>query len=139
MKLASIILSIMPLWLLTSCMAMDSGIMETESISLNGIVTDEECNPIDHIKVTLEWNDPAYSPLIAYTSTRGEFHADLEFCHLQYPATVSIELTDMDGPANGGEFETKTDEITILEEGALETIIYRLTRATASESIQQSL
>ena len=120
-------------------MSMDPGAMGTDNISLNGMVTDEEGDPIDHIMVTLEWDDDSFSPLIVYTSTKGEFHADLEFSHLHYPTTVSIVLSDTDGPENGGEFLSKTDQITIEEEGVLEKITYQLTRATASESSPQSL
>ena len=139
MKRISTILGIMSLWFLTSCMAMDSGIMRTDTINLNGIVTDDEGNPINHIKVTLEWDEASFSPLSVYTSTNGEFYADLDFYYLRYPTTVSVELSDPDGPENGGEFVAKTDEITIHEAGPLEPITYQLTRATASESSPQSL
>ena len=139
MRQISIILSIISLWLISSCMAMDSGIMGTDTISLNGIVTDDEGNPINHIKVTLEWDDDYFSPLSVYTSTKGEFHADLDFCSLRCPTTVSLVLSDPDGPENGGEFETSTFEYTINEEGPVSQITYRLTRATASESSPQSL
>ena len=139
MRQISIILSATSLWLMSSCMAMDPGIMETDTINLNGMVTDDEGNPINHIRVTLEWADPAFSPLVVYTSTNGEFYADLDFYYLRYPTTVLIGLSDPDGPENGGEFAAKTDEITIHEAGPLEPITYRLTRATASESSPQSL
>ena len=139
MRRISIILSIMSLWLLTSCMAMEPGIMSTDTISISGIVTDDAGNPINHIKVTLEWDEASFSPLSVYTSTNGEFYADLDFHYLRYPTTVSIGLSDPDGPENGGEFAAKRDAITIHEAGPLEPITYRLTRATASESNQQSL
>ena len=139
MKQISTILGIMSLWFLTSCMAMDSGIMRTDTINLNGIVTDDEGNPINHIRITLEWDDQAFSPLTVYTSTDGEFSADLDYYYLRYPTTVLIEISDPDGPENGGEFAAKTDEITIHEAGPLEPITYQLTRATASESSPQSL
>ena len=139
MKRISTILGIMSLWFLTSCMAMDSGIMRTDTINLNGIVTDDEGNPINHIRITLEWDDQAFSPLTVYTSTDGEFSANLDYYYLRYPTTVLIEISDPDGPENGGEFAAKTDAITIHEAGPLEPIIYQLTRATASESSPQSL
>ena len=44
-------------------MAMDPEIMGTETIRLNGIVIDDEGNPINHIRITLEWDDQAFSPL----------------------------------------------------------------------------
>ena len=139
MKQISIISGIVSLWLITSCMAMDPGIMVTDTINLNGTVTDDEGNPINHIRITLEWEDRAFSPLTVYTSTNGEFYADLDFYYLRYPTTVLIGLSDPDGPENGGEFAAKTDAITIHEAGPLEPITYRLTRATASESSPQSL
>ena len=139
MRQISVILSVISLWIMSSCMGMDPEIMGTETISLNGIVIEDEGNPINHIRVTLKWNDTAFSPLVVYTSTKGEFYADLDFYHLRYPTTVSIGLSDPDGPENGGEFAAKTDAITIHEAGPLEPITYRLTRATASESSPQSL
>ena len=129
----------MSLWLLTSCMAMEPGIMSTDTISISGVVTDDAGNPINHIKVTLEWDEALFSPLSVYTSTNGEFYADLDFYNLRYPTTVMIGLSDPDGPENGGEFAAKTDAITIHEAGPLEPITYQLTRATASESSPQSL
>ena len=139
MKQISTILGIMSLWFLTSCMAMDPGIMVTDTINLNGIVTDDEGNPINHIRITLEWDDQAFSPLTVYTSTDGEFSADLDYYYLRFPTTVLIEISDSDGPENGGEFATKTDAVTIHEAGPLEPITCQLTRATASESSPQSL
>ena len=113
--------------------------MVTDTINLNGTVTDDEGNPINHIRITLEWEERAFSPLTVYTSTNGEFYADLDFYNLRYPTTVMIGLSDPDGPENGGEFAAKTDAITIHEAGPLKPITYRLTRATASESSPQSL
>ena len=138
MRKISSILSIISLVLLTSCMAMEPGIMITDTINLNGTVIDDDGNPIEHIKVTFEWESP-FSPLTVYSSANGIFSADLDFTYLTYPITISIELSDADGPENGGEFESKTDEITIFEEGPLAPITYQLTRATASESSPQSL
>ena len=139
MRQISIISGIVSLWLITSCMAMDPGIMVTATIILNGTVTDDEGNPINHIRITLEWEERAFSPLTVYTSTNGEFYADLDFYNLRYPTTVMIGLSDPDGPENGGEFAAKTDAITIHEAGPLKPITYRLTRATASENSPQSL
>lgn len=138
MRKISGILSIMSLWMLTSCMAMDPSAMGTYTINMNGIVTDEADNPIEHIKVRLEWDSP-FSPIVVYSSANGIFSADLDFYDLTYPVTIAIELSDTDGEANGGEFESKTDEITILEEGPPTPITYRLSLSTASESSPQSL
>ena len=138
MRKISSILSIISLVLLTSCMAMDPGIMITDTINLNGTVIDDDGNPIEHIKVTFEWESP-FSPLDVYSSANGIFSADIDFTYLTYPITISIKLSDDDGPEYGGEFESKTDEITIFEEGPLSPITKQLTRATASESSPQSL
>ena len=139
MRQISIISGIVSLWLITSCMAMDPGIMVTDTINLNGTVTDDEGNPINHIRITLEWEERAFSPLTVYTSTNGEFYADLDFYNLRYPTTVMIGLSDPDGPENGGEFAAKTDAITIHEAGPPKPITSRLTRATPSESSPQSM
>ena len=136
MRKISGIFGIMALLLLTSCMAMDAGYMET--INLNGTITDETGTPIEHIKVTLNWQS-SYSPLTVYSSANGIFSADLDFPYLRYPITISIELSDTDGPENGGEFASKTDEIIIFEEGPLAPITYQMTLATALESSPQSL
>ena len=138
MRKISSILSIISLVLLTSCMAMEPGIMITDTINLNGTVIDDDGNPIEHIKVTFEWESP-FSPLDVYSSANGIFSADIDFTYLTYPITISIKLSDDDGPEYGGEFESKTDEITIFEEGPLSPITKQLTRATASESSPQSL
>ena len=138
MRKISSILSIISLVLLTSCMAMDPGIMITDTINLNGTVIDKAGNPIEHIRVTFEWESP-FSPLTVYSSANGIFSADLDFTYLTYPITISINLSDADGPEYGGEFESKTHEITIFEEGDMSPITCQLTRATASESSPQSL
>ena len=133
----------MSLWLLTSCMAMEPGIMSTDTISISGIVTDDAGNPINHIKVTLEWDEASFSPLSVYTSTNGEFYADLDFHYLRYPTTVSIGLSDPDGPENGGEFETLTDQIILFQNVSKEgngsiSLDYQMTRATREENNPQS-
>ena len=81
--------------------------------------------------------------MVVYSSPKGIFTADIEFIELTYPITVSVEISDIDGKENGGLFQTRNDEFTILEENYAGTsnapIVYRLTRATASESSPQSL
>ena len=144
MKKVSIILLTLTLWIMTSCSAgipYDSSNI-ADTISLTGMVTDEEDNPIEHIRIAMEWDSP-FSPMVVYSSANGIFQADLDFSYLRYPITISLEMSDTDGPDNGGEFETRKDEITIMEDSdinmPLTPITYRLTRATASESSPQSL
>lgn len=143
MKGASIIFTILTIGILSSCMAPYHDDMHpAESIMVNGLIVDENEKPINHIKVTMEWDSP-YSPMVVYSSPKGIFTADLEFIELTYPITVSVEISDIDGKENGGLFQTRNDEFTILEENYAGTsnapIVYRLTRATASESSPQSL
>ena len=143
MKGSSIIFTVLTLGILSSCMATISDHMpDTESIRVDGLVVDETDKPINHIKVTMEWDSP-YSPMAVYSSPKGTFTADLEFYRPTYPITVSVTISDIDGEENGGLFQTRNDEFTILEEGysgnSAAPIVYRLTRATASESSPQSL
>jgi hypothetical protein len=115
---------------------------DPEIIRVDGLVVDENDRPVNHIKVSMEWDSP-YSPMVVYSSPKGTFTADLEFIRPTYPVTVSVTISDIDGEENGGSFQTREDEFTILEEGysgsSTAPIVYRLTRATASESSQQSL
>ena len=144
MKKVSIILMTLTLWLVASCSAGGpyDGPYIAETISLTGLVTDEEENPINHIRIFMEWDSP-FSPIAVYSSANGIFQADLDFSYIRYPLTISLEISDIDGHENGGEFETRTDTITLLERSdinsPLSSIIYRLTRATASENSPQSL
>ena len=143
MKGASIIPAILALGIIGSCMApIHSDMYDTERINVNGLVVDENEKPINHIKVTMEWDSP-YSPMVVYSSPKGDFSAALEFYRQTYPVTVSVTISYIDGEENGGLFQTRNDEFTILEEGyssdSNAPIVYQLTRATASESSQQSL
>lgn len=142
MKGTSIILCILALGLLSSCMAADHETVPYESILVEGLVIDEDEAPIDHIKITMNWDSP-FSPMVVYSSPKGIFRSELMFYNLTYPLTVSVEISDIDGEENGGLFQTREDEIIILEENysGIEPspITYVLTRATASENNRQSL
>lgn len=143
MKGPSIIISILTLGLLSSCMAaIHDYAPDTDSIRINGLVVDEGERPVDHIQVTMEWDSPD-SPMVVYSSPKGAFSAEIEVFRHAYPVTVSVMITDVDGEENGGFFQKMNDEFTILEEGyygnSNTPIVYRLTRATASESNRQSL
>lgn len=95
--------------------------------NINGIVTDAEGNPINHIKVTIT---QIADPIIVYTSRRGEFVADIDL----HDGMLNIYLEDIDGAENGGEFEPLSDMITVLEDQESLTLEYRMTLATASET-----
>lgn len=122
----------------SSCMAFDAEIQEQMGV-IQGIVTDMEGTPLNHIKVVLDYGDDL-GQLTVYTSLKGEFIADI-----YQPATMlTITLEDIDGEENGGLFNTLKDQITIIDGNILNneeisTLEYRLTRATASESTPQSL
>ena len=143
MKGPAIISTILTLGILSSCMASyDSSMPDSESIRVDGLIVDENDEPINHIQVSMEWDSP-YSPMVVYSSPKGTFTAEIEFIRPTYPVTVSVTISAVDGEENGGSFQTREDEFTILEEGysgsSTAPIVYRLTRATASESSQQSL
>lgn len=98
--------------------------------NIHGFVTDEDGSPINHIKVTI--TQSAF-PLVVYTSSRGEFIADMAFTE----GPLEITLEDVDGEENGGAFAPLFDTITVLEDQEMITLEYCMTLATASESIPQ--
>lgn len=81
---------------------------------LTGSVTDQDGTPIEHIQVTLNWND-SKTKEISYTSSEGIFTTS---AHLSQKGETSVKITleDIDGDENGGLFETLVETITILEE-----------------------
>jgi hypothetical protein len=95
--------------------------------NIHGFVTDEDGSPINHIKVTITQSD---FPLVVYTSSRGEFIADMVLTE----GPLEIMLEDIDGEENGGAFAPLSDAITVLEDQESLTLEYRMTPATASET-----
>lgn len=113
-----------------------------EAGNIQGIVTDTEGNPINHIKITLQWEGDD-NQLSVYSSSKGEFIADLEWDGKGQPKSLNVTLEDIDGEDNGGFFESHRDKVMLLEENGQEwseviTLDYRMTRATASENNRQS-
>lgn len=115
--------------------------MEAPAImgNIHGIVTDSDGMPLNHIRVTLDYGDDTQK-MTVYTSLKGEFIADMD----PSADNLILKLEDIDGEENGGQFETLTDQITIMEDDlsdrdAVINLEYRLTRATALENSQQSL
>ena len=98
--------------------------------NIHGFVTDEEGFPINHIKVTI--TQSAF-PLVVYTSSRGEFIADMALTE----GLLEITLEDIDGEENGGAFVSLFDTITVLEDQEMVTLEYCMSLATASESTPQ--
>lgn len=136
---ASIIGGFITLSMLTACSAAYDYAAPGFIGNVQGLVTDTEGTPLNHIKVTLDCGEDIGQTTV-YTSLKGEFLADID------PATqiLVITLEDIDGEENGGQFEPMSDQITLLDENPEDDqdiifLEYRLTRATASGSNPQSL
>ena len=117
---------------MAACSKADPSISDPTMLpgNIHGFVTDEDGSPINHIKVTL--TQSAF-PLVVYTSSRGEFIADMALTE----GPLEILLEDIDGEENGGAFATLSDTITVLEDQEMITLEYSLTLATASENTPQ--
>ena len=110
-----------------------------------GKVTDVNGMPIEHIMVTIYWGAEHPDPDIEYTDSDGRFMFRSRFTgNNESPATVIVRLEDIDGEANGGLYESKTESMTIFKDdissgnGNNAIITFRLNRATASENSRQS-
>lgn len=100
---------------------------------MTGKVTDMNGNPIEHIMVTIDWGAAAEAPDIEYTDSDGKFMFRYRFSGSNdNPATVMIRLDDIDGEANGGHFESRTESMTLFSSGngAANALTFRLNRAT---------
>lgn len=120
--------------------------LETPGLPITGLVTDTDGNPIEHIKITMEWTEAGISESF-YTSSEGTF-----FCesHLSEDGDTEILVTleDIDGEENGGLFEKSVKVITLMkdeldkkadsEEKFRIEMTFLLTHATPSENIPQS-
>lgn len=134
-------------FLLASCSAGELGIVGDQVSQdgipiVNGHVTDQDGDPVEHIKVTLDWGGYTI-PDVVYTSSDGVFKAE---ARLDSKESVELTLTfeDIDGEENGGAFETMTDVVTLYPKETEDgepvrfDLDYRLTLSTASESSPQS-
>ena len=128
---------------LASCMAMDMAevpdMSDMPELTYPGSVMDTEGTPIEHIKVTIEWQGAFPVKDIKYTDSNGVFFLDIINNPESY--TITLTLEDIDGEENGGYFETLSDTITLFgdpESNSTVKLDYRLNRATASESSPQS-
>ena len=112
-----------------------------DSDKLVGYVTDTDDNSIEHIKVTLDWNNGTYQE-IKYTDSYGQFQTDCWQPATREAVTLAITIEDVDGEENGGLFEPVSETIILFENGVqdiVDPMVFRLNRATASESSPQSL
>jgi putative lipoprotein (rSAM/lipoprotein system) len=125
--------------ILSGCSAVFDFIAGDYNGNIQGIVTDTDGNPINHIKVTLSTED-AGSQISVYTSSKGEFVADMEWTTEEGSNTLNVILEDIDDEENGGLFDTLTDQVIVLDEKSkVITLTYQMTLATSSASIRQSL
>ena len=110
-----------------------------DSDKLVGYVTDTDDNSIEHIKVTLDWNNGTYQE-IKYTDSYGQFQTDCWQPATREAVTLAITIEDVDGEDNGGLFESVSETIILFENGVqdiVDPMVFRLNRATASESSPQ--
>ena len=126
--------------LTASCMAMDHDPAMDSNIQeplIIGNVTDDSGNAIEHIKVTLNWNDGAFSET-QYTNSDGVFTAEIWENDEKTVRSLTVTLEDIDGEENGGTFQTLSETFTVFEDNSATVLDFRLNRATASESSPQS-
>ncbi len=104
-----------------------------------GRVLSIDNQPIEHIRVTVDW-DGGSSKSVNYTASDGGFAAEIPQELYSPGMTVTLTMEDIDGEENGGLFETITDRINISgsPENTNGILVYRLNRATASENSPQS-
>ena len=111
---------------------------------LDGIVLDLEDNPIEHIKVTADWDSRTSAPETKYTDSEGKFRIEVSD-DSDSPVTITLTLEDIDGEDNGGLFDGMSDTITLFDNesgnesaNATAILVYHLNRATASENSPRS-
>lgn len=132
--------------LLASCMAADPEMALPDSLDpdmdshIKGCVRDTLDNPIEHLKVTLDWNNGMYQD-IKYTDSDGIFVSGIQHNPENGNITLTVTIEDIDGEENGGSFESCTDTITLfpdeLQSGTI-VLDYHLNLSTASENSPQS-
>lgn len=140
MRINSFISMALTAALTASCMAMDHDPAMDSNIQeplIIGNVTDDSGNAIEHIKVTLNWNDGAFTET-KYTNSDGVFLAEIWEAEEETVRSLTVTLEDIDGEENGGLFESCTETFTVFEEHSTAELDFRLNRATASENSPQS-
>ena len=142
MKINSNIISIFCCaMILSSCAAMDMGPAQSMNVPgmsiLEGKVSDQEGNPIEHIKVTADMDIYMSVQEVKYTDSDGLFLIEIN-ADSSVPVTVTLTIEDIDGEENGGLFETMFDKITLFEDNnSIARLDYHLNHATASENSPQ--
>ena len=113
--------------------------------AVTGTVTDLNNNPIEHIKVTLAW-DENIAPVETFTSSEGKFRSEISIKETDgAPVTINLKLEDIDGEDNGGMFDTHTESFLLETENTEESdnqpiidLVFRLNPSTDAESNPQS-
>ncbi len=130
---------------LTSCMAALPPAYDNQADAfmpaVEGLVCDEEDNPLEHIMVTLQWGN-GLKDNVLYTSSEGRFKSFIPEEVIGTEGSLSLILEDIDGIENGGYFQTLTDKVLLYQDTEVSdtTVIsldYRLTRATPSANTPQ--
>ncbi len=108
-------------------------------VFVGGTVYDTDNNEIEHIKITVDWGK-GLEPSVNYSASDGGFAIEVPKNMLNDTFEFKITLEDTDGEDNGGQFETITDKVIYNsgEDSPASSLVYRLNRATASESSPQS-
>ena len=140
MRINSLISIALTAYLAASCMAMDfDPAMDsiTQEPVIIGNVTDTSGVAIEHIKVTLNWNDGAFTET-QYTNSDGVFTAGIWEPEEDAVISLTVFLEDIDGEENGGLYESCSETFTVFEDNSIAELDFRLNRATASENSPQS-
>lgn len=107
---------------------------------VKGIVLNMTEEPVEHLKVTVDWNSGMYQD-IQYTDSDGMFTTAVRHAGADDAVTMNITIEDIDGEEYGGAYETLVENITLFEAGETcvnVTLDFRLNLASASESNPQS-
>ncbi|MBQ6710589.1 MAG: hypothetical protein IJN26_07835 [Bacteroidales bacterium] len=121
-----------------SCMAdMDFSFDDLGKPKIIGKVTDPDDKPIEHIKVTIDWNEGEHV-VVKYTDSDGLFSTYMHSAEEGESQILTITLEDIDGDEFGGTFSTKSETMTLLEENnSTINLVYRLNHAIALENSPQ--
>lgn len=113
---------------------MDPVMDEVMNQKVIGKVTDTEDMPIEHIKVTLDWNE-GVDVEVMYTDSDGMFTSYVYPGKSSEPQLLTITLEDIDGEEFGGTFSPRSDTMTILEDNkSTINLAFRLNHAIALEN-----
>mgnify|MGYP003474199848 CR=1 FL=1 len=124
--------------LVSSCMAdLDMSFDNLDNAKIIGKVTDPDDKPIEHIKVTIDWNEGEHIE-VKYTDSDGLFSSYMRSSRKGESQILTVTLEDIDGDEFGGTFSRKSETMTLLEESnSTINLVYRLNHAIALENSPQ--